>query len=898
MNKEKEQAKEPTGKQVSAGRPSGQEKLPPLTPAAKSVTNGSYLSYYSLEGATSANRTPAEISPTQQTLLTVQHELAQARQELQEARQQLDLLKALNTSLAGAPNPVPLYQVLALEQLSKTVLEQNATPGNSLERIVNTYLAGVERLHPGMLCACMRLEGNKLYTLAAPSLPENFNLALNGTTIGEREGSCGAAAFLGQKIIATNIEHDSNWVDYKDLALSHGLRACWSFPIRQTTGEIIGTLAIYYTQVKAPTPEEQVSCERISNLLQLILENKLAEQALRASNERFHFATLATHDAIYDWDIASDRIDWGVEFENIFGVVRSPETTTLAYWESRIHPADREDVLQSLQIALDDPIQEYWQSEYRYLKNDGHSVGYVAERGYILRHQDRTPFRVVGALQEITARKNAEKELRHLSVIATETINGVLVMTPDLTVLWVNQAFTNITGYTLAEVKGKKPASFLNGPKTDPRTIAYVYQQVALNEPMECELLQYTKAGHTCWIKMQMQHLRNAKGDVERVFAFMTDVTQQKKEEQQLRLMESAITNTHEVVCIARVYSSEPKYKTIFCNKAFLDFTGCTDEEIMGKPPLLFDGPDTNQEDLAAMQVALEQGQPYEAELLGYHKTGETFWAFASIYPICNQENVLTHWIFMMRDITNRKNYEHERELLISELHQNNADLKQFSFITSHNLRAPLSNLQGIINLLDMEALPDGLNKILIQKFAESTVQLTEIIDDLLEILVIKNGVQIKKESLSLTAAFQKVRASVDGLLTETDATLLTNFEGADVVEFNPGYLHSILLNLLTNAIKYRHPDRPLVISVTSVQEKDGIEVRFTDNGLGLDLERYRDRIFGLYQRFHKNKDSKGMGLYIAQSQAKAMGGQLEIESKVNEGTTFILQIGKIGCDY
>src|SRR5690606_23276504 len=102
--------------------------------------------------------------------------------------------------------------------------------------------------------------------------------------------------------------------------------------------------------------------------------------------------------------------------------------------------------------------------------------------------------------------------------------------------------------------------------------------------------------------------------------------------------------------------------------------------------------------------------------------------------------------------------------------------LKQFSFITSHNLRAPLANLKGIINLLDLDQMPEGLNKVLVQKFSESTVQLNEIIDDLLEILVIKNGVQIKKEPLSLTAAFQKVRASVEGLLAEIDATVETDF--------------------------------------------------------------------------------------------------------------------------
>ncbi len=106
-------------------------------------------------------------------------------------------------------------------------------------------------------------------------------------------------------------------------------------------------------------------------------------------------------------------------------------------------------------------------------------------------------------------------------------------------------------------------------------------------------------------------------------------------------------------------------------------------------------------------------------------------------------------------------------------------------------------------------------------------------------------------------------------------------------------YLDSILLNLLTNAIKYKSPERKPIVRARTTFEDDQLKLYFSDNGLGIDLERYGDRIFGLYQRFHEHADSKGLGLYIVNSQVRAMGGTIEVESEVNKGTTFIITFKK-----
>jgi len=115
------------------------------------------------------------------------------------------------------------------------------------------------------------------------------------------------------------------------------------------------------------------------------------------------------------------------------------------------------------------------------------------------------------------------------------------------------------------------------------------------------------------------------------------------------------------------------------------------------------------------------------------------------------------------------------------------------------------------------------------------------------------------------------------------------NFGNVTIIHTNKAYFESIILNLLTNSIKYRSKDRKLVIEITSTKINNTIVIIFKDNGIGINLKRNKDKIFGLYQRFHNYPDSKGLGLYLVKSQIESMGGTISIESEVNKGTTFTL---------
>ena len=141
---------------------------------------------------------------------------------------------------------------------------------------------------------------------------------------------------------------------------------------------------------------------------------------------------------------------------------------------------------------------------------------------------------------------------------------------------------------------------------------------------------------------------------------------------------------------------------------------------------------------------------------------------------------------------------------------------------------------------------------------------------------------------------FQKVSSQVSNLIDEVDPAIEHNFTADAFINFNRAYLESIFLNLLTNAIKYRSDNRKLSLKVTMQEYESKTVVTFQDNGIGIDLEKCRSKVFGLYQRFHNYPDSKGLGLYLVKSQIEALGGNIEIESVVDTGTTFTLTFNKL----
>jgi PAS domain S-box-containing protein len=373
----------------------------------------------------------------------------------------------------------------------------------------------------------------------------------------------------------------------------------------------------------------------------------------------------------------------------------------------------------------------------------------------------------------------------------------------------------------------------------------------------------------------------------------MQDITKQKLEEERLKLLEMVIMQTKDAVIITEANQCENEIpKITYVNPAFTKITGYKSKEVLGKSANSFIHKEAISDDFKNLSIALKTKNEFNFEALNSKKNGENYWVDFSMIPINNAEGEHSHWISIQREITEEKKKEKEKEQLIRELIQNNSDLKQFSYITSHNLRAPLSNLTGLLQLLDDIEIKDEELLEILNGFKISTNLLNETVNDLIKVIIIKDSPSIYKEKILVQEVFDSIKIQIKTLLKNTEPQIELDFENAPYIFTNKSYLESILLNLMTNAIKYKS-ERPLKIEITASETDENFQLTFEDNGIGIDLELNKDKIFGLYQRFHDYPDSKGLGLYLVKSQIESLGGSIKVKSKVDQGTKFTILFNK-----
>ncbi|SFE50846.1 ATP-binding protein [Thermoflexibacter ruber] len=226
-----------------------------------------------------------------------------------------------------------------------------------------------------------------------------------------------------------------------------------------------------------------------------------------------------------------------------------------------------------------------------------------------------------------------------------------------------------------------------------------------------------------------------------------------------------------------------------------------------------------------------------------------------------------------------------ELKFTVQDLLKHIQDLEQFSFIISHNLRAPVARIQGLINIFNQEKIEDNFNKQVLTHIFQSAQSLDTVISDLTEIISIRKSLNTNKEFVNINELVENELASLDNALKQADAFVEKKLNVSAFYSVK-AYLQSIIHHLLSNAIKYKYPHRPLRILITTSMKENYFCLSVQDNGLGVDTsDPYK--IFGLYQRMHTHVEGKGFGLFLVKTQIEAMRGRIEVESIINQGSTF-----------
>ncbi len=324
-------------------------------------------------------------------------------------------------------------------------------------------------------------------------------------------------------------------------------------------------------------------------------------------------------------------------------------------------------------------------------------------------------------------------------------------------------------------------------------------------------------------------------------------------------------------------------------NPAVSKLLGYSMEELYARPINDFVYED-DKEITAKARAELTKANPlFNFENRYLTKGGEIVWLSWTSLPVDSDRQIFA----IAKNITHKKKLEAERNSLLEHLTKANHDLKQLTFTTSHDLRSPVNNLLSVFGLIDTSRINDQETVAMIELLKLTGENLKETLNNYVDVLSERYSAHAATERIQFAPALQSVLQSITSLIETSGAKIAASFSEADSVRFNKAYLESLFLNLITNAIKYARPGVTPVISIYSEDGADVTRLVVADNGLGFDMEKVKDKLFGLHQKFHSHSDSKGIGLYLVHSHVTSMGGKIDVESKVNEGTKFTISFRK-----
>ncbi|MBO6522929.1 MAG: PAS domain-containing protein [Balneolaceae bacterium] len=372
---------------------------------------------------------------------------------------------------------------------------------------------------------------------------------------------------------------------------------------------------------------------------------------------------------------------------------------------------------------------------------------------------------------------------------------------------------------------------------------------------------------------------------------YITDITEIKEASERndkLRLQFQSILNAIPNLIFIKDLSG----KYLVVNDAACDFFGIAREDFLGKTDEELGVPEENAQNFRQADLkVIESGEPiFIPEIKTVKETGEEYWHQTIKLPYkqidTDEEAVLT----IVTDITDRKQRESELDNSLEIIGQQNQRLTNFAHIVSHNLRNHAGNISMLLNLHDPEESEEEQREILgyLNTAAEN---LNESIADLNEIVDQQQMSIDQFKDVNLKVYLEKIKEILVSDILSNNVKFEEDVPEDLVFGYNPAYLESILLNLISNAIKYRKPEVAPRIKITAHETDGSFYLEVSDNGLGIDMQRHQEKLFGMYKTFHGNENAKGIGLFITKNQIESMGGSIEVESEPGEGTTFKIKL-------
>lgn len=496
--------------------------------------------------------------------------------------------------------------------------------------------------------------------------------------------------------------------------------------------------------------------------------------------------------------------------------------------------------------------------------------------------------------RDITEQKKVESELTQLSFVASKINNGVVINDAQNKVTWVNEAFENITGFTLEDLKGKQLGDLISGPDTDWSIVEMARELTLQSKSFTVEMLAYRKDKTPIWLSIHNTIVLDEEGKVESEVEIVIDITAKKKAEEELQVLSLVASNTNTGVTIAN-----ERGEITWVNTALEGLIGYQLAELSGK--MLGDvlsGPATNKTLIAEARKNAIQKLPYSIDVLAHKKNGDEIWLSVSNTPIINSKGLVERQVELINDITQRKQVEKEMLESRAQALQLSEAKEMFLSVMSHEIRTPLNAVIGMTHLLlDSDPKPSQINDLNILKF--SGENLLNIINDILDFTKIETGnLYLESIPFNLHALSTDIISSLQ-LNAAKNGNVISLVYDDQIPEQLLGdktRLYQILMNLLGNALKFT--DKGEIALHVKLKQNVGkdflVHFEIKDTGIGI----AQDKQSYIFETFTQAKTDiarkyggTGLGLAITKKLLKLYHSEIKVESKEGIGTTFSFDI-------
>jgi PAS domain S-box-containing protein len=497
---------------------------------------------------------------------------------------------------------------------------------------------------------------------------------------------------------------------------------------------------------------------------------------------------------------------------------------------------------------------------------------------------------------EIAERKRTEVELRHtnhtLQTLITASPRAIFTLDIEGYVKIWNPAAEQMFGWTEAEVINRPNPIFIDDQLEDYSTLRSNLLQGTTYSMVE--LRRHKKDGSAIDIIFSAAPLKNSENQIEGIVAVIADITEQKQQAEQVRLLQSVVVNTNDGVVITEAESiNELGLRIIYVNEAFTQITGYSPEEVLGKTPRILQGTKTDRVELDKIRSALSRWESVTVEVINYRKNGSEFWNEFSIVPVADRTGWYTHWIAIQRDTTERKRLDEIRLALEREKELSILKTRFFS-MASHEFRTPLSTVLAAAQILENS--PDEWNdseKRLrnLYRIQDSVRNMVQLLDDILTINRAETGKLEFNPKLLVLDKFCNQFVEEMRFSAGSQHTLTFTCEGNPIsVCLDEKLLRSILSNVLSNAIKYSPNGGNVHLGLEFQLHQ--VLLRVEDRGIGI----FPEDIKQLFEPFHRGKNVRtipgtGLGLIVVKKCVDLHQGSIQITSEVGTGTTCVVTL-------